>query len=67
MQTQESTTAPRSRPMHKYVFMGIGIWVVFVLTFVIAYFRVGSNGNYDGVPFRSITDAEPQRPASTYK
>lgn len=66
MQTTERI-GTSSLPMHKFVFMGVGIWVVFVLTFAIAYVRVSNSDNYGGLPFRALTDTETQRPAASYK
>lgn len=66
MQTRERIVTS-SQAMHKFVFWGAGIWVLFVLTFAIAYIRVANSGKFNGIPFRSLTNAEPQRPSETYK
>ena len=70
MQTQERTPAAQraasAQAMHKLVFIGAGIWVAFMLTFVVAYFRVAASDKYEGGPFKSLTEAAPQRPATTY-
>lgn len=54
------------RAMHKYVMAGIGIWMTFVATFVIAYHRVGQSDHFAGQPFQALAPNETQKPASSY-
>ena len=64
-----NTLEKRSSTIHhlqKYVVAGVGIWAMFMLTFAIAYHRVANSEKYNGLPFNSLEDSDPQRPASFY-
>ena len=66
--TQEQSEVKRqsARQMHKYVLIFVGIWILFVATFPIAYLRVSRSAKYEGGPFKSLDWDNPQRPADSY-
>lgn len=65
-QTQVQRPSTSARPLHKYVIWMIGLWFLFLGTFVIAYFCVSNSDKYDGLPLKSLTEAQPQRPEDSY-
>lgn len=68
MQTQIKPTTTRltTRAMHKYVMLGVGIWIAFMGTFAIAYVRVSQSQRYSGEPFQALSPHETQKPKSSY-
>ncbi|KAI9133792.1 hypothetical protein [Acaryochloris sp. CCMEE 5410] len=68
MQTQIKTPTHRltTRAMHKYVMLGVGIWITFLGTFAIAYVRVSNSHRFAGEPFQALSPNETQKPASSY-
>jgi nicotinamide riboside transporter PnuC len=44
-----------SRQMHKYVFGLVGVWLLFMIAFSSAYFRVTQNEKFADVPVKSLT------------
>lgn len=71
MQTQTVPTkikqTKETRQLHKYVLICVGVWLLFVATFPLAYLRVSRNEKYAGTPFKSLTWEESQKtsPSST--
>ncbi|NEN96985.1 MAG: hypothetical protein F6J94_07385 [Moorea sp. SIO1F2] len=70
---QQSTTTVKLtkktvsiQELHKYVIWGVGIWIIFVLTFVSAYYRVSKSEKFDGMPYKTLTDEDSQKPAESY-
>ena len=61
MQTQTISAQPISkktiqkRQMHLYVFICVGVFLTFVVTFPLAYLRVSNSEKYEGIPFKSLT------------
>lgn len=68
MQTQIKISSTRltTRSMHKYVIFGVGIWMVFIGTFAIAYVRVSHSQPFAGEPFQPLSLHETQKPESSY-
>ncbi|NEQ08325.1 MAG: hypothetical protein F6K37_20960 [Moorea sp. SIO4E2] len=52
--------------LHKYVIWGVGIWIIFVLTFVSAYYRVSKSEKFDDMPYKTLTDEDYQKRAESY-
>ncbi len=44
-----------SQELHKYVLGLVGIWILFVVSFPVAYLRVSRSEKYSGSPFKSLT------------
>lgn len=65
-QTRPKAVSTSTQPLHKFVLLGAGVWMMFVLTFAIAYYRVGSSQKYNGTPFKSLTDTETHKPTASY-
>ncbi|MBP0016870.1 MAG: hypothetical protein J7647_04850 [Cyanobacteria bacterium SBLK] len=40
--------------MHKYILILSGIFLVFVATFVTAFWRVAESEKFDGLPFKTL-------------
>lgn len=51
--------------MHKYVLAMVGVLVLFIVTFPVAYMRVSLSNKYGGDAFKSLTWEEPQRSNSS--
>lgn len=68
MQTQIRTPEKllATRSMHKYVWIGVSLWMTFVITFAIAYLRVSQSQRFQGEPFQALAPHETQKPASSY-
>lgn len=68
MQTQTKTpsTSLTTRSMHKYVMLGVGLWMAFLGTFAIAYVRVSHSQRFAGKPFQALSPHETQKPESSY-
>ena len=66
--TQPSSPTPNhaSHRLHKYVIGGIGVWILFVISFPLAYWRVSETKPYQGEPFLSLSTEETQKPADSY-
>ena len=63
---KENKKEKSGQPLHKFVIIGVGIWVLFVATFAIAFYRVSLSQKFDGLPFKTLTDSETQKPVSSY-
>ena len=55
---QNETKKRQLRTMQIYAGGLVGILVVFGLSFISAYWRVGKSDRYQGTPFKSVSDAE---------
>ncbi|WP_299490187.1 hypothetical protein [Acaryochloris sp. IP29b_bin.137] len=68
MQTQIKVKQPKTsvRPLHKYVVFGVGLWFLFIVTFAIAHLRVSQSGKFNGLPLKSLTESQPQKPVDSY-
>lgn len=63
-----STTMKR-RPAHylyKYVWFAVGIWLLFLATFAVAYSRVSQHESFLNTPFKSLSAQDTQKPAESY-
>ncbi len=66
LQTKPRTVATSTRSMHQVVVAGAGIWLLFMVTFAIAYYRVSQHNKYKGLPLKSQTMEQPQRSPDSY-
>ena len=66
MQTQTRPKVMSAQPLHKYVFLGVGVWLLFVLTFATACYRVSLSQQFNGMPFKTLADTGTHKPASSY-
>ncbi|MDJ0796752.1 MAG: hypothetical protein QNJ51_07920 [Calothrix sp. MO_167.B12] len=53
------------RHMHKYVLVMVGVFVLFIMTFPMAYVRVSQSNKYGGDAFKSLKWEEAQRAKSS--
>ena len=67
MQTQvRSSQAVNSktqqkRQMHRYIWVCVGVFISFLATFPLAYWRVSNSDKYDGLPFNSFNWEDSQK------
>ncbi|NEQ36863.1 MAG: hypothetical protein F6K40_11465 [Okeania sp. SIO3I5] len=59
---QKVVTARGKQKLHKYVSICVGLLLLMLATFPIAYLRVSSSGKYNGGAFNSLTLEENERP-----
>jgi hypothetical protein len=43
-----------SRSMHKYIVMLSSIFLVFIVTFITAFWKVAESEKFDGLPFKTL-------------
>lgn len=53
-----------SRELHKYVLGLVSVWILFVMSFPVAYLRVSRSEKYHGIPFKSLTWEQTQHELS---
>ena len=55
----------QKQAMHKYVWVCVGVFFLFLATFPTAYWRVSQSEKYNGGPFKSLDWEDSQRPKIT--
>ncbi|NEP14272.1 MAG: hypothetical protein F6K14_29580 [Symploca sp. SIO2C1] len=74
MQTQEyepktqptETKTQHIKKMRTYVLSLTGVLILFAITFPVACWRVSQSDQYEGLPVKSLTSEDTQRPQSSY-
>ncbi|MBE9045867.1 hypothetical protein IQ255_15885 [Pleurocapsales cyanobacterium LEGE 10410] len=63
-----SNTKPPATPLqlHKYVWLLLGVFGLFVASFPVAYFRVAQSQEFQDLPLKSIDWAENQKDNLVY-
>ena len=66
MQTQIKPTATptkitSTRPLNKYFLSLTSVWLLFIVSFPLAYLKVSKSEKYNGQPFKSLTWEESQK------
>ena len=56
-----SALPSKTKPMHKYVYGLLGIFLLFVGSFFLAYSRVSNSERYDGEAFNSLSWKDNQK------
>lgn len=59
---QKVRTLRQRQKLHKYVSICVGLLLLMLATFPIAYLRVSGSGKYNGGAFNSLTLEENERP-----
>ncbi|NEQ76155.1 MAG: hypothetical protein F6K23_25830 [Okeania sp. SIO2C9] len=59
---QKVLTVRQRQKLHKYVSICVGLLLLMLATFPIAYLRVSGSGKYNGGAFNSLTLEENERP-----
>ena len=59
-------TPARSLQLHKYVWLLLGVFGLFVVSFPTAYFRVARSQEFEDLPLKSIDWAENQKDNLVY-
>ena len=61
-----SKTPARALQLHKYVWLLLGVFGLFVVSFPTAYFRVARSQEFEDLPLKSINWAENQKDNLVY-
>ena len=66
MQLKQVVPRRSARYLYKYVWIGVGIWSLFLATFAVAYARVSQHEKFPNTPFKSLSAQDTQKPADSY-
>ncbi|NEQ65871.1 MAG: hypothetical protein F6K21_10300 [Symploca sp. SIO2D2] len=63
---QAETKAQHINQMRTYVLSLTGVLILFAITFPVACWRVSQSEKYGGLPLKSLTTEDTQKPQSSY-
>ncbi|MDJ1185523.1 hypothetical protein [Roseofilum casamattae] len=58
---KERQSLSERQKMHKYVLVCAGVFVLFVASFPLAYWRVSRSGKFNAGPFNTLTPEQSQK------